>query len=92
MGEINQLDSNGLRHGLHECYNIEGFKTFVGSFINGKRHGLCTHFSDHNKIWEGCYVYDFRQGRFFVEMSGNSFCIINFKNDLVEGERIDYEN
>jgi hypothetical protein len=92
MDKINQLDSDGLRHGLHECYNIEGFKTFIGSFAHGKRHGLYTQFSGPDKTWEGCYIYDVRQGRFFVEMSGNSFCIVNFKDDLSEGERVVYEN
>jgi antitoxin component YwqK of YwqJK toxin-antitoxin module len=60
---INQLDENGLRHGLWEHYWRDGRLMYKCRFKNGKRSGLWECYYDNGQVYsKGEYKDEKKRG------------------------------
>jgi antitoxin component YwqK of YwqJK toxin-antitoxin module len=60
---INQLDSEGRRHGLWEDYLHNGTLSWRGHYHHGKRHGLWEYYWSTGTLWwRAHWHYGVRKG------------------------------
>lgn len=82
------FNSEGLKDGLWTSYDVDGNKTQITSYKNGKPDGVLTEFYSDGKI---AYKYSYKEGKLngdFFEYSKNGKLKTHkiFKDDKLDGE------
>ena len=63
--ELNQLDSQGLPHGLWEDHWSDGTLSWRGHYLHGKKHGHWENYywwSNGTLMWRGYYLHGKEHG------------------------------